>query len=226
MQLREDLPIMPLNSVLFPGAPASLYVQEERYRRMLADCLAEDGVFGVALLKSGKEVGGPGIPHDVGTLARITQVTKLPDDSSIVLAMGLQRFRISAIGQFSPVVAADVQVLPDDPEPMPGDAAMIAEARERMAELLSLILASLGQEDVEPPIPEDPVLLSYAVAVHVQASLEVQQRLLEASSAAARLEMALPMLRKEISQYRVIHAAREQREQLGLGDDEGPFSRN
>jgi len=153
---------MPLNSVLFPGAPASLYIHEERYRRMLAECLAEDGVFGVALLKSGKEVGGPGIPHEVGTLARIAQVTKLPDDSSIVLAMGVQRFRIGSIAQFSPVVEADVQVLADDQEPMSAGAATLTEARERMGELLSLILKTMGQDEVEPPIPEDPAVLSAA----------------------------------------------------------------
>ncbi len=223
MQWRDDLPIMPLNTVLFPGAPASLYIHEERYRRMLAECLAEDGVFGVALLRSGKEVGGPGIPHDVGTLARIAQVTRLPDEGSVVFATGIQRFRIRAIEQFSPVVEADVQVLSDDPKLAPEDEPIVAEAREWMAELLSLILESLGQKDVEPPIPEDPTLLSYAVAVHVQAPLAVQQQLLEASSAAARLQMALPMLRKEVSQYRVIHAAREQLEE---NDEEGPFSRN
>lgn len=217
---------MPLNSVLFPGAPASLYIHEERYRRMLAERLAEDGVFGVALLKSGKEVGGPGIPHEVGTLARIAQVTKLPDDSSIVLAMGVQRFRIGSIAQFSPVVEADVQVLADDQEPMSAGAATLTEARERMGELLSLILKTMGQDEVEPPIPEDPAVLSYAVAVHLQAPLEVQQRLLEASSAAARLEMALPMLRKEINHYRVIQAAKEQQEESGAEDEDSPFSRN
>lgn len=227
MSVRDDLPIMPLNSVLFPGAPASLYVHEQRYREMVARCMAGDGLFGVALLKSGKEVGGTGIPHDIGTLAKIVHVTKLPDDGSLVLARGGARFRISNITQLSPVVEAKVELLPEQAELIPGDEATVAEARERMHELLTLILQTLGEEETEPPVPEDPALLSYAIAVHVQAPLAVQQRLLEAGSVATRLEMALPMLRREISYYRVIRAAKEQREQLGLDDeDESVFSRN
>jgi Lon protease-like protein len=227
MSVRDDLSIMPLNSVLFPGAPASLYVHEQRYREMVARCMAGDGLFGVALLKSGKEVGGTGIPHDIGTLAKIVHVTKLPDDSSLVLARGGPRFRISNITQLSPVVEAKVEVLPEQAELLPADEATVAEARERMHELLTLILQNLGEEEAEPPVPEDPALLSYAIAVHVQAPLEVQQRLLEAGSVATRLEMVLPMLRREISYYRVIMAAKEQREQLGLDDeDESVFSRN
>jgi len=227
MHIREDLPIMPLNSVLFPGAPASLYIEEQRYRRMLANCLAEDGIFGVALLKAGKEVGGSGIPHTVGTLAKIAQVTKLPDDSSIVLARGAQRFRISSISQLSPVVEADVEVLDEQVASGAADSRMLVTARDAMAELLSLMLQALGHKDVEPPIPEDLVALSYAAAVHVQAPLAVQQRLLEAPSAAERLEMAMPMLRKEIGYYRVMLAAQKQRDEMGADDDQGSlFSRN
>lgn len=227
MDERGELPIMPLHSVLFPGAPASLYVHEERYREMLARCLAGDGLFGVALLKSGQEVGGTGIPHDIGTLAKIVHVTKLPDDSSLVLARGRTRFRINNITRLSPVVEAAVEVLGDNAELLPSDEALVAEARQRLGELLGMIMRMLGEEEVEPPIPEDPTSLSYAVAVHVQAPLEVQQRLLEAGSVAARLEMGLPMLRREVSYYRVMRAAKEQQERLGLDEDEeSVFSKN
>jgi len=54
----------------------------------------------------------------------------------------------------------------------------------------------------------------------------VQQELLESSSVAARLEVTLPMLREEVSHYRVMQAARQRLDELGLPDDDAPFSRN
>ncbi|MCH8222137.1 MAG: LON peptidase substrate-binding domain-containing protein [Chloroflexi bacterium] len=72
--MSETLPIFPLNTVLFPGAPLPLRIFEPRYREMLKRCLDGDRRFGVALIKSGPEVGGPAEPHDVGTVARIERV--------------------------------------------------------------------------------------------------------------------------------------------------------
>ena len=56
--MRETLPIFPLNTVLFPGAPLPLRIFEPRYREMLKRCLDGGRRFGVVLIKSGPEVGG------------------------------------------------------------------------------------------------------------------------------------------------------------------------
>ncbi|MCD6359439.1 MAG: LON peptidase substrate-binding domain-containing protein [Armatimonadetes bacterium] len=227
MGLLEDLPIMPLKNVLFPGAPTSLYIHEERYRKMLDECVEnEAGIFGVALLRAGQEVGGTGIPHDTGTIARIAAVTKLPDRSSLVMARGGPRFRIRRIMQLRPVVTAEVEVLTDSDEIVPADESIILEARERLRTLLDLVAGDIGSGEVEIEIPEEPVLLSWAVAAHVPAPLEMQQQLLEAPSVARRLELALPLLREEVNHYQVIAAARKRMEELGIPEDEGPFSRS
>ncbi len=41
------LPLFPLTTVLFPGAPMPLHIFEPRYRQMLADCLEGDRRFGL-----------------------------------------------------------------------------------------------------------------------------------------------------------------------------------
>lgn len=224
----ENLPIMPLNAVLFPGAPTTLYIHEPRYRKMLAECLAGEGYLGVALLRAGKEVGGPAIPHDVGTVAHIAEATRLPDGSSMVLAQGGPRFRIDAILATVPIVRADVVLLEDDAEIALADEALLVSAREHLKELMRLVLTAMGAEGVEPDIPHDPVQLSYAIAANLQAPLPVQQELLEAASLARRLELELPLLSREVGHYRVLAAAREKLRRLGLGeqDDGMLFSRN
>lgn len=228
MAIIEDLPIMPLNSVLFPGAPATLYIHEERYREMLEEAIDGDGYFGVALLRAGKEVGGPGIPHDVGTIARISEVTKLPNGSSIVLAQGGPRFRIRAILSAMPVVRADVELI-EDRAPTDGEDKLGSEfARSELQELMALVLRTIGAEETEVEVPDDPAQLSWAIAANLQLKLSRQQEILEMDSPAKRIAAVLPSLRKEIQHYRVMAAARRKLEALGMTaeDDDIPFSRN
>lgn len=73
------LPLFPLNTVLFPGMALRLHIFEPRYRLMVADCLANGGLFGVVLIRSGREVGEPAVPHSVGTTAHISGAERLPD---------------------------------------------------------------------------------------------------------------------------------------------------
>lgn len=224
----EDLPIMPLNSVLFPGAPTTLYIHEERYREMLAEVVEGDGYFGVSLLRAGREVGGPSIPHDIGTIARVSEVTKLPDGSSMVLAQGGPRFRIRAILSAMPVVRADVELLDDRAGDDGRDNLGADMARAELRELMSLVLQTMGSEGSGAEIPRDPEELSWAIAANLQMELERQQAVLEMNTPGERLTAVLPMLRKEIRHYRVMAAARQKLEALGITgrEDDGPFSRN
>ncbi|HQF70729.1 MAG TPA: LON peptidase substrate-binding domain-containing protein, partial [Promineifilum sp.] len=67
-----ELPLFPLNLVLFPGMPLPLHIFEERYKEMVADCLRENRPFGVVLIAEGRAEGGaPARPHVVGCTAEI-----------------------------------------------------------------------------------------------------------------------------------------------------------
>lgn len=228
MPIIEDIPIMPLNSVLFPGAPTTLYIHEERYREMLEEVIEGDGYFGVGLLRAGREVGGPSIPHDIGTIVRVSEVTKLPDGSSMVLAQGGPRFRIRAILSAMPLVRADVELL-DDRERDDGEHSDgVGMARSELRELMRLVLKTIGSDDAETPVPQDPGELSWAIAANLQMDIARQQEVLEMDSPGRRLTAVLPLLRKEIRHYRVMAAAREKLEALGITDehDDSPFSRS
>ena len=64
-----EIPLFPLNAVLFPGGRLPLRIFEQRYMDMAKACLREDRPFGVCLIREGKEVGSPAIPVDIGCLA-------------------------------------------------------------------------------------------------------------------------------------------------------------
>ena len=90
----NDVPLFPLNTVLFPGGRLPLRIFEQRYMEMAKACLRDQAPFGVSLIREGREVGAPAIPADVGTLARIA-AWDMPQLGVLqVTALGEQRFRI------------------------------------------------------------------------------------------------------------------------------------
>ena len=112
----RQLPIFPLNTVLFPGASLPLQVFEERYKLMMEHCLDGDSKFGVVLIKSGSEVGEPAVPHQTGTLAQIVQVNRVRGDRMFISVTGRQRFTIREITQRRPYIVAEVELFEDEAE--------------------------------------------------------------------------------------------------------------
>ena len=52
-----EIPLFPLNSVLFPGGPLPLRIFETRYLDMVSSCLKHEQGFGVCLIEQGSETG-------------------------------------------------------------------------------------------------------------------------------------------------------------------------
>ena len=214
-----EMPIMPLNSVLFPGMPMPLLILEERYREMIAHCQSEECPFGVALIREGREVEGPAVPYEVGTTAVIVRTTELDEGGLHVLTVGQRRFRLNTILQEEPYLVGEVDLLEDEQERAAPEE-LHQELRELFVEHLRLVLQLLGQPDGEVALPDTPSRLSYMVAAHLTAPLLVRQRLLEMDSLAQRLFHEKELLRKESSEYRLLLAARKKYDELAGADVE------
>lgn len=114
MPAAPTLPMFPLGSVLFPSLVLPLHVFEPRYRALVEDCLAGDGVFGVVLIERGSEVGGGDVRTDVGTVARIVQVERFDDGRYAVVAVGDRRLRVRSWAADDPYPRAEVEDWPDE----------------------------------------------------------------------------------------------------------------
>lgn len=89
--------IFPLpNLVLFPGALQPLHIFEPRYRDLMAESIATDGLMALALLTPGWEKNYEGRPpiHPVACLSRVTTYHRLPDGRYNLLVHGVARVRI------------------------------------------------------------------------------------------------------------------------------------
>ncbi len=89
-----ELPLFPLNTVLFPGGPLSLRIFEPRYLDMVSACLKSGTGFGVVLIRDGAEAGPVTAFHRMGTLVRIVDFDRLDDGTLGITCLGTERFRV------------------------------------------------------------------------------------------------------------------------------------
>ena len=113
----STLPVFPLGTVLFPGGTLPLRVFEKRYVDMTRDCMRNGTPFGVCLIREGREVGAPALPHDIGCLAEIHDWDMQTPGVLSLVTRGTRRFRIrSTRAQDDGLVRAVAAPLDDDPE--------------------------------------------------------------------------------------------------------------
>ena len=216
-----ELPLFPLNIVLFPGMPLSLHIFEDRYKLLIGKCLQERQPFGVVLIKKGIEALGPlAEPHHIGCTAFVSQVERLEQGRMNIGAIGRERFRILSVNQRLPYLLGEVERFPI------GDLnrAQQKQAADRLRPWVIRYLAILPEvEDlaIEPRLlPEDPIPLAFLAATLLQVPAEQKQTLLAAEQAVPLLEELRDLYRQEIALVKAM------RERQVTEADEGLFSLN
>ncbi|MDE2090453.1 MAG: LON peptidase substrate-binding domain-containing protein [Gammaproteobacteria bacterium] len=182
--MQSEIPLFPLNTVLFPGGPLPLRIFETRYLDMVSDCLKREQGFGVCLIEQGSEAG-PAHTYTVGTLARIRDWSNGPDGLLNILALGGQRFRVTRVRtQHNGLNIADVDWLPEEPAmPLPDTA-------KPLAELLQQILAQVQERyALVTTAYEDASWVGYRLAEILPLPIAQRQYLLEISDARMRLDI-------------------------------------
>ncbi len=109
-----ELPLFPLETVLFPSMVLPLHVFEPRYRTMVRRVLDEDQRFGVVMIERGSDTGGHDQRSDFGTVARVVEAEELPDGRWGLVTIGVERFRVVNWLPDDPYPRAEVEIWPDD----------------------------------------------------------------------------------------------------------------
>ncbi len=193
----EELPLFPLNTVLFPYASLHLHIFEDRYREMIRMCLREDRPFGVVLIREGSEVGDAE-PYMVGTACRIKEVRTYDDGRMDIAVQGERRFRIREMDDSLPYLMGRVEpVIEHEIEESDRADELLRRARD---EFEALIRRAIEREEVRVRVvfPSDPVVLSFTIANLLQMENLQKQRLLETTDTLERMEDLIPVLEQQI----------------------------
>lgn len=218
--MAEEIPLFPLNTVLFPGMPLPLHIFEPRYREMIALCSSEDRPFGVVLIAEGFEVGDPAKPFPVGTMARILGVDRLADGRLNIITVGTQRFRlVSYSADKKSYIVGDVEPLGDEPSSGPELSALASEV-SALIQRYVILLQSAAEQDLTPlQVPSNPEEISYLVGANLRIRNPERQQLLETLLTSERLRLEKTILERET---KTVEDLLQRRNRGSLG----PFSRN
>lgn len=195
-----EIPLFPLNVVLFPGMPLPLHIFEERYKTMIADCIRDNRPFGVVMIEEGSaEYGTPAKPVAIGCTAEIAQVQPLDEGRMFIMTVGRERFRIVRLEYDKPYLVGTVAPAPLDVE----DEAWAEEEAESLEPLVLTYLQKLarfGHIDLdEDQIPSDPEGLIYLAATLIQLPIEEKQAFLAIDRASELVKVLIHVYRRELA---------------------------
>ena len=179
-----QIPLFPLNTVLFPGGVLPLRIFEPRYLDMISACMRNSAPFGVALIREGLETGKAASTYDLGTLVNIDYFHRLNDGVLGITARGQKRFRISRRNvQSDQLVVAQVETIANEPS------ADLPEHFRPLADMLGGIMHTLGQPYVKlTPCFDDASWVGARLTELLPIGLEQKQYFLLLDDPIQRLE--------------------------------------
>ena len=197
-ELRE-LPLFPLNTVLFPGQALSLHIFEERYKLMINRCLEKHEPVGIVLIREGQEVGAPAIPHQVGTVATLLETERHPNGELDIIAVGQERFQLHEILQQTPYIIGQISAIPAAGKDSPRARALAQRVREILPRYTNVLTEATGTLVQIVNVPEEPASLAFLVALALQVQKAEQQGLLATIDISDMLAQELVLLQREIA---------------------------
>jgi Lon protease-like protein len=189
-----SFPLFPLGIVALPSERIPLHIFEDRYLRMIQDCLASEGEVGILWL-SGDEL------KQVGCACEIDELSDRADEGRLdVLVRGTRPFRLLDREDDLPYPAGTIQFLTDvedDPDPNLAD-----DAHQLYADLFE----QATDRTIEGSELES--MTAYGMAATVEFGADAKQQLLELRSESSRLRLLVRLLRAAIKRLELIERAR------------------
>ena len=184
----EDIPLFPLNTVLFPGGTLALRIFEPRYLDLIRDCSRTGRGFGVCLILTGAEAGQPAVPAAVGTLAGIEDFYTLPDGLLGIRTSGSRRFRVTRTRvRDNGLVHGDVSWWDEEPlVAVPPEHGLLATILDRLLER-----AGGPHARAERARLDDASWVGFRLAEFLPLDMHERQHLLQLTDPVARLEQLM-----------------------------------
>ncbi|MDA8362544.1 MAG: endopeptidase La [Gammaproteobacteria bacterium] len=199
------LPVLPLRDVVvFPYMVIPLFVGRKKSIKALEQAMESGKQIMLAAQKSASDDDpAPEQIHEIGTIASILQLLKLPDGTVKVLVEGEQRAKVQEFVETTEFFSAQVVMLTSETvEDKEGEALMrsvLAEFDQYVKLNMKIppeLLTSLAGID-------DPGRLADAIAAHLSLKIEEKQQILEMQGVRERLEHILGVMETEIDLLQV-----------------------
>ena len=195
------LAIFPLpNVLLFPNRVLPLHIFEDRYKRMVSDCLQGDRLLGLFLLQRGWDAeGAVPTPYEVGGMGQITRAVKYPNGSMDILLSGLARVQVQRYIQEKPYLIAEVEMWPEESEDSEG---LEALTRRMVGSFERFVIAKAGEGNellTGLKLLASPVDLLHYIVTHMPLDVHQKQEIMNLRPIDERITMMITLLNRERS---------------------------
>jgi ATP-dependent Lon protease len=202
LQVPAKLPVLLLRDVvIFPYMIAPLFVGREKSKNAIDVALSTNRMI-LLLTQKDMEVEDPKREdvYDVGTVALIMRMLKLPDGRVRILAQGLVRARVESFEEEGAHIIAEVTVVqePDKPEKSLESEALIRSVRSGLERAASLGKNLAPEVLIIASNVDEAGRLADLTASNLDLKVEEAQAILEIADPAQRLKKVFELLTREL----------------------------
>ncbi|MFA7441134.1 MAG: endopeptidase La [Sphingomonadaceae bacterium] len=199
------IPVLPLRDiVVFPQMIVPLFVGRDKSVRALEAVMQGDKtVFLLSQKQASDEDPGQADLYDIGTMATVLQLLKLPDGTVKVLVEGQERARLTSLDDSGDHLVGAVETVADEiPEDADSDALLRSAVRQFETYAKSAHRTS-PEAVVQIGQLEDPGRFADSVAAHLNLKIADKQALLAETNVVKRLEMVFAFMEGELGLMQV-----------------------
>jgi ATP-dependent Lon protease len=203
--MTQIYPLLPLRDiVVFPGMVVPLFVGRDKSVAALEAAMeASKDIVLLAQLDPGCDDPEGDDLYDVGVVAQVLQLLKLPDGTVRVLVEGKDRARLSALEDVGTYLLAEVEVIA--PETVAGSevTALMRQVTEQFGEYVKLNKKMGEDAGVDLSDVDDAGQLADTIAAAISAKVSDKQSLLTETNPLKRLELVMAFMEGELSVLQV-----------------------
>lgn len=219
-QVPSQLPILPLkNTVLFPGVVIPITVGRDRSLELVRKAYENDKIIGIVTQKkSEQEDPEPEDLYEIGTVAQILKLIKMPDGSKSIVIQGKSVFKIKEYVQKDPYFLADVEQFRNlqDMSGLELDAA-IRSVKETSSQIVNLSPNIPSEAAIAINNINSPTFLLNFISSNLNIGIKEKQEILEIQTFSERLDQVMKYLKKELQ---VLNLSEEIRSKVKTDIDE------
>lgn len=183
----RELPLFPLNTVLFPGGPLPLRIFEPRYLDMISRCLRDQAGFAVVLITEGEETAATASFAATGTEASIVDFDQLEGGLLGISCIGRERVRVLEAWREADGLNRG-RVVDVDADPL----VPVPAAQAWLGEVVRRVLPEAGAVYRHVALRDDAAWVGNRLAEMLPLSLTDKQALLELTDPLERLSALEP----------------------------------
>lgn len=199
--LPESLPILPLrNMVLFPGMVIPITVGRDKSINLIKDAHKGSKIVGVVAQKDANiEDPTTNDLYEIGTVANIMKMLRMPDGSTTVIIQGKKRFQLAGFIQTEPYFVANIKALSEEPfHKSENSTALISSIKDLAEQIINISPQIPSEASIALKNIESPRFLLNFITSNLNIELKAKQELLELSDFTSKGNKVLEHLSKEL----------------------------